>query len=198
MESSARTAIADFVSDGGTLIINADASSHYIYLLNSTFGYWLSSGSWGSPYNLNTTDAAGTVFAAGPASLPYNNGTYDLSTASLPAGALSIYEDASNTAVAQIAYGDGTIIILCWDWYDAAPTGSLDGGWLEVLYWAMATNYFHQTDATERGWWNETGFHESINNNTWTGFDSFSILIMFNSYFIFDLSGIAGDMRGRG
>ena len=197
LDASARTAIANFVSKGGTLIIHADGfiSNNFMTLLNSTFGYSLSSGNLTGPYNLNTTDSAGTLFATGPASLPLNSGTYDLSTASLPAGALSIYDDGSSTAVAMIPYDDGMIIILCWDWYDAVPTGSQDGGWLEVLYRAMFANYYRQTDATERGWWDETGEHESVNDNTWTGFEG-GTAYMYNSYFIFDLSGITGDKTG--
>lgn len=195
LDAGARTAIANFVSSGGTLIIHTDAaiSNNCITLLNSTFGYSLSSGAWTGPYNLNTTDAAGTVFATGPVSLPLNNGTWDLSTASLPLGTLSIYDDGSSTAVAMIPYDDGMIIIICWDWYDAVPTGSQDGGWLEVLYRAMFANYYRQTDATERGWWSEAGDHSSSNDNTFTGFDGSYVL---NSYFIFDLSGITGNKTG--
>jgi len=84
------------------------------------------------------------------------------------------------------------IIILCWDWFDAEPTGVNDGGWLEVLYRTTFTDYLY-VDATERGWWDETGDHTSSNDNTYTGFDGIEVL---NSYFIFDLSGITGDMTG--
>ncbi|HKQ50422.1 MAG TPA: S8 family serine peptidase [Phycisphaerae bacterium] len=44
-------------------------------------------------------------------------------------------------------------------------------------------------DAVQRGWWMNDGFHDSTNNNTFTGQDGGGADI-FNSYFSFDLSGV--------
>lgn len=43
-------------------------------------------------------------------------------------------------------------------------------------------------DHIHRGWWNNAGTHDSTNDNTLTG----DIGNIYNSYFIFDLSGITG------
>lgn len=48
-------------------------------------------------------------------------------------------------------------------------------------------------EALDRGWWNSLGDHESTNDNTFTGsLDSNS----YNSYFTFDLRGLAQNVQG--
>jgi hypothetical protein len=197
LDTAARTAIADFVSAGGTLMIHADfaISPYYINLLNSTFGFSLEDNNTAGPYDLNTADAAGTVFADGPSTLPENNATGSVTT--LPAGTKVIYDDQTtgDSALTLIPYGDGSIVIFGWDWNDAVPTGSSDGGWLEVLYRAMFANYYRQTGAADRGYWDEAGDQPSSNDVTVAGYNS-ATNYMYNSYFIFDLSGITGDKTG--
>jgi len=199
LDAAARTDIADFVSAGGTLIIHADFAifPNYINLLNSTFGFSLEDINTAGPYDLNTADAFGTIFADGPSTLPQNNLTGSVLTSTLPAGAKVIYDDQTtgDSALTLIPYGDGSIVIFGWDWNDAAPTGSSDGGWLDVLYRAMFANYYLQTDETDRGWWDETGYHTSFSIATVVGYYS-STQYMYNSYFVFDLSGITGDKTG--
>jgi hypothetical protein len=199
LDAAALTAIADFVSAGGTLIIHADFAilANYINLLNSTFGFLLDDFNTAGPYDLNTADATGTIFADGPSTLPQNNLTGSVLTSTLPAGAKVIYDDQTtgDSALTLIPYGDGSIVIFGWDWNDAVPTGSTDGGWLEVLYRAMFTNYYLQADATERGYWDEAGDHSSAIDVTVAGYNS-ATTYMYNSYFIFDLSGITGDKTG--
>ena len=63
--------------------------------------------------------------------MPCNNGTSTLT--GLPAGALDIYDYAGASAVSLIPLGSGTIVFLGFDWYNAAPIGTQDGGWLNVL-----------------------------------------------------------------
>lgn len=41
-------------------------------------------------------------------------------------------------AVADIPFGAGQIVYLGWDWYDGAPDGSQDNGWLKVLKSAIS------------------------------------------------------------
>lgn len=127
LDVAAKAAIQNFVANGGGLIISAD----YAGFLNGVFGFGLSYGS-SSTASL-TPAAAGTAFAGGPASLPPHSQTIEFNTATLPAGSATIYSDGAGSTVALIPYGAGTIVSLGWDWFDAAPLGSQNGGWLTVL-----------------------------------------------------------------
>jgi hypothetical protein len=84
-----------------------------------------------------TAEAATTPFASGPATLPLNLNAVDtVLAASLPGPPTSkvIYADSNgNAVVALITYGVGSIVILGWDWFNAVPVGTQDGGWLEVF-----------------------------------------------------------------
>jgi hypothetical protein len=140
IDAAARTALADFVSSGGIFIGFGSNEDRYISLVNAVFGFSLSSGSYGDPYSLNAIDAAGTSFEGGPASLPYNNDTTDIDDASLPPSTKIIYNSGSDVGVFMAPFGSGWVIFIGWDWFDAAPTGSLDNGWLSVLNAAVTVN----------------------------------------------------------
>ena len=72
-----------------------------------------------------TETAAGTRFEGGPADLAENDATSGLELDSLPAEALPIYANELGYApVVTLPYGDGEIVFLGWDWYDASPIGS--------------------------------------------------------------------------
>lgn len=139
-DSAAQDVIRGFVASGGTLIMHGDRDSGDEDFLNTVFGLALAGGvNTTSGTAVGTGDRAGTTFADDQASLPNNNGTYTVQTSSLPTGALSLYEFSGNTAVAALGYGTGQIVLLAYDWFDAAPTGSADGGWLDVLDSAIST-----------------------------------------------------------
>jgi hypothetical protein len=129
MQPAARTALRDFVAAGGGLVIHGSSGTS-VALLNSVFSFGLIDGAAGTT---KTAAAVGTAFDGDPITLPQNNATFGVSTTSLPAGALSIYASGSGTSVALIGHGSGQIAYLGYDWYDAAPIGSQDGGWLQVL-----------------------------------------------------------------
>jgi hypothetical protein len=136
LDAAARTAIASYVQGGGVLWVFGSSATEAFNLLNATFGYSLAWGANSSPYPLNNSDAVGTSFEGGPIDLPYNNDTTGIVTSSLPLGSRVIYEANSGPAdsiVTLIPEGSGWIVFFGYDWYDAAPTGSQDGGWLEVL-----------------------------------------------------------------
>ena len=135
LDSAARTAIADFVSAGGRLIIFFDLSTYYLQLLNATFGYSISDTSSSGPYSYASTAASGTPFVSGaPASLPDHSATDPVQTATLLTGSSAIYTTTDGDSVLTfISRGSGSIVIVGWDWYDAQPTGSKDDGWLTVL-----------------------------------------------------------------
>ena len=136
LDAAARTAIASYVQGGGVLFVFGSSDTYAYNLLNATFGYSIASGSESSPYPLNNSDAVGTPFEGGPVTLPYNDDTTAIVSSSLPGGSLVIYEANTGPAdsiVTLIPEGNGWIVFFGYDWYDAAPTGNYDGGWLEVL-----------------------------------------------------------------
>jgi uncharacterized repeat protein (TIGR01451 family) len=125
---AARAVIADFVNQGGGLIEFYYGSD----FLNPVFGFSLSDS--GGDSSSITAAAMGTAFQGGPATLPSNNATWGLDSSTFPPGGLTIYSSGGNNAeVAWLPYGAGQIVYLGWDWFDAAPPGNQDGGWLEVL-----------------------------------------------------------------
>jgi hypothetical protein len=130
------TAIQNFVNGGGTLIVADDYSN--TFFLNAVFGYSIVRDGTGA-VSTKTAAATGTVFAGGPATLPNNDATDGGSvTASLPAGAVCAYAAGTQCMVYQITRGAGKIYYFAWDFYDAAPNGTQDGGWLAVLRPAAA------------------------------------------------------------
>jgi len=129
LDAAAVTAIQSFVSGGGILIVGEDYQS--ILFINSVFGYSITFG--GGAASTQTLAAASTVFASGPVSLTDNNATGGYDTASLPAGGLCAYANGTTCMVFQINQGSGRIIQLGYDYFDAVPNGTQDGGWNAVL-----------------------------------------------------------------
>jgi hypothetical protein len=127
--------IASFVSRGGTLIVFAPRSGDPLAILNEAFEFGMTAAQTTTPPISLTAEASGTPFEGGPATLPMNLSSVDAVLASsLPGGSRIIYADADgNGVVTQILYQGGNILILGWDWFDAAPLGAQDGGWLPVL-----------------------------------------------------------------
>ncbi len=128
LSPQARTVITNFVSQGGGLIEFYQGPE----FLNLVFGFSL--GSQGASLSRITAAATGTAFTNGPAWLPANNATDSLDSSTFPAGGQAIYSSGGiNAEVAWLPFGNGQIVYLGWDWYDAAPPGAQDNGWLEVL-----------------------------------------------------------------
>lgn len=132
LDAAARDAIKSFVQAGGGLIVSAD----YQNTLNEIFGFSLVGAFGGNSFI--TGAAAGTAFAGGPAFLPSPSATFGFALGSLPVGALSIYDNGNNSMVTLMNFGAGEIVQLAWDWFDAAPLGGMDEGWLDVLDRAVA------------------------------------------------------------
>lgn len=135
-DATAEAVIRDFVSAGGTLVVSLP-STNSINSLNDIFGFGLVQS--GAGVSSLTAQANGTTFEGGPASLTDANATRSLETSSLPAGSLSIYASGADTMVATMPFGNGQIVVLGYDWYNAAPLGSQTGGWLTVLDRAIST-----------------------------------------------------------
>lgn len=140
LSPESRSRIVSFVENGGTLLVFAtnfgtDTGRH-INFLNTLFGYSTLRTDVAGPYELSSSEAAGTPFAFGPPSIPAPSATRAIDETTLPAEALVIYEAPTegDAAVSLIPRGDGEIVVIGWDWFEAPPNGSADdGGWLEVL-----------------------------------------------------------------
>jgi hypothetical protein len=121
--------IADFVSQGGTVIF---FDPYDTALVNNIFGFSIDISEAIEPITLDASAAAGSPFAGGPATIPANDATDSVN--SLPSWARALYvDDDGEATVALIPYGLGNVVLLGWDWYDALPVGTQDGGWLDVL-----------------------------------------------------------------
>jgi hypothetical protein len=143
LDQEAAFTISLFVNNGGTLMMFDPGDGDPLAVLNKAFpGFQLTSAGGAVGTIAKAPGAVGTPFENGPATLPINlNATDTILTSSLPASGLSfpassrvIYaDDNGNAVVAMITVGGGHIVVFGWDWFDAAPVGSQDGGWLSVL-----------------------------------------------------------------
>lgn len=135
-----RTALQGFVAGGGTLIVQSGfTTARAAGLINALLGSSVSeqSESDGTVFQ-RTGAAAGTPFGDDPSTLAALNGSSVLLTASLPGGAVGIYTNGTRSVVAVLPQGSGRIVFLGWDWYNAAPVGTQNGGWLTVLQSAVS------------------------------------------------------------
>ncbi len=130
----ARTALSNFVSSGGSLIVHGSGTSGG-RLLNAVLNLSVVE-NWPSgnyPTFTRSAAVAGTEFGDDPATLPNNSACSTLLSSSLPTTARSLYTSNDQAVVMLLEWGNGRVIYLGWDWFDAAPTGSQDNGWLTVL-----------------------------------------------------------------
>jgi hypothetical protein len=133
LTSGARSAIESFVDNGGTLIMFNPNNGGLPELLNAVFGFSLNSENADEPISL--TEAGSILFPGESSTIPSFSATNSLDTSTLPPYSVTIYAgDGSNqSVVTMIPYGSGQIYVMGWDWYSAAPVGSQDGGWLNLL-----------------------------------------------------------------
>ena len=82
-----------------------------------------------------TPAAASTHFAAGPETITVLPSTGLLPLSALPPGAVSVYDDGTNAAVAIIPFGSGKIVFLGWDWTKSNPpfADGQNGGWFPAV-----------------------------------------------------------------
>lgn len=143
LSEDAALTIALFVNNGGTLLMFDPGDGDPLAVVNKAFpGFELTSAGPAVGTISKAPGAGGTVFENGPATLTVNlNATDTILASSLPTGGTGftatssiIYaDDNGNAVVAMITVGGGHVVVLGWDWFDAAPVGTQDGGWLSVL-----------------------------------------------------------------
>jgi hypothetical protein len=129
-----RAALSNFVSQGGLMIVLGHGPNAGTFI-NTVFGLTVveSSQSAGGTVYTRTAVASGTQFADDPPTITGNNGQITLGLSSLPTGSLGLYTNGTQGAVVEMLLGNGKVIYLGWDWYNAAPVGTNNGGWLTVL-----------------------------------------------------------------
>lgn len=143
LSNEAALTIGLFVNNGGTLLVFDPGVGDPLAVLNKAFpSFQLTSAGPAVGTISKTPGAADTPFASGPATLPMNLNSVDTvlpaslipANAPFPVTARIIYSDsAGNAVISQIGVGGGTVVIFGWDWFDAAPVGTQDGGWLGLL-----------------------------------------------------------------
>jgi hypothetical protein len=133
LTSGAKNKINNFVSSGGNLLMFSPGNGDLVPFLNDVFSFSITDGGASAPISL-TVDGSG-LFPSESATIPNLSDTNSLDTTSLPVNSVTIYEGngADESVVTMIPYGSGKIYVLGWDWYDAAPIGPEDGGWLHLL-----------------------------------------------------------------
>ena len=122
--------ISNYIFTGGRIYVFYK-SGGIISLINSLFDWSISPVSCNSP--INKSDLS-TTFTTLPGSLVNANATTSLNATSLPTTNQVIYSDSlGNPVVCTLPHGLGEVVFMGWDWFNAAPTGSQDGGWNQVL-----------------------------------------------------------------
>ena len=129
----------NWVAGGGGLVIHSsnEAKTKVADLFDVVFGLRGIGGVNGIGVTTTKRAAAqGTLFASGPATLAGNESTGAIPPATLPPGALSIYDDGTNASVVIIPFGAGKIVFLGWDWTKSDPPFTGDGqigGWYPLV-----------------------------------------------------------------
>lgn len=141
LSSGARTVIENFVSNGGTLIMFEPTSGDVVDIMSEIFGQAIDWRALDPPFTL--TDEGACVIPGLPSTLNDNSyvGNLDSNPSLLLPGSISLYsgvdpasyDEYDPTVAVKMPYGDGKIFVLGWDWYDAQPLGSQDGGWNALL-----------------------------------------------------------------
>lgn len=131
-----KTAINNFVSNGGTFVVFSDANGTMEGFLNDVFAFSVEPAGGegvGSPISITAEGTA--LLPAAAVTLANNDATSALNATTCPEGSVIVYEggNPNEAVVTMIPYVDGKIYVLGWDWYDAQPIGVQDGGWNDLF-----------------------------------------------------------------
>jgi hypothetical protein len=135
LTSGAKNKINNFVSSGGKLLMFSPGNGDVVPFLNDVFSFSITGGEGGASEPISLTVDGSVLFPSESATIPNLSDTNSLDTTSLPVNSVTIYEGdgANQSVVTMIPYGSGKIYVLGWDWFNAAPIGPEDGGWLHLL-----------------------------------------------------------------
>jgi hypothetical protein len=148
MSAAQRQSVVDFVDRGGTLVTVITNTGFINHLFGTDMRFVAAASS-----PVVTLDARGTSFEGGPGTLQLNGGfNSGLQPATVPFQFLAVYfappvtspnssEFTSYVTVIRprnLTFNPkGQIIVLGWNWLNAAPVGNTDGGWNDVLHRAI-------------------------------------------------------------
>lgn len=132
LSNQPREYLRDFVKKGGKLIVFWPYDNTRL-LLNTIFNFSMTDTGCDEPISL-TADGS-SLFDGLNSTIPFNDTVATLNKDNLPSGSKTIYLGASDyqSVVTKIPYSSGSIYALGWDWDNAAPQGSQDGGWNLLL-----------------------------------------------------------------
>ncbi|WP_343805532.1 DUF4347 domain-containing protein, partial [Marinobacterium maritimum] len=122
LPASAANAINNWVDAGGVIMMTGTAGTEDVEFLNRVFGWDLTSQTADS-WSLNASNAAGTPFEGGPASLDSPSAT-DAIGAGTVDGFKAIYGTDTNATVAEIGFGAGRVLFLGYDFFDSGISGT--------------------------------------------------------------------------
>ncbi len=132
LSAAAIDVIRNFASAGGGVLVMGAGAGKDAAFFNAVYGFSLTEGI-GAASALNNAAATGTAFASGIANLSNNDTIYAIQTASLPLAGKGIYQNGGDTTVALMNYNGGQIVYMGWDWFNAVPMSTQNGGWVSVL-----------------------------------------------------------------
>jgi Ca2+-binding RTX toxin-like protein len=148
--------IRSFVTHGGSIISVGNREGGNLRFLNFAFN-WGIDFQYYDPTNWvirrDEAAVAGTGFADGPTTLRTNTDTFMFSE-NYPPGTRFIYRySQGQPLVTRTTVGSGLVTQLAWDWTNAAPLGTQDGGWNDVLRRAVrdAIEYAPPSSTTAGG-----------------------------------------------
>jgi Ca2+-binding RTX toxin-like protein len=136
LDAAEIAAIIGFVAEGGTLVLHGDDGGFSLALANLLFGIDLEDRpdfDLDDQIEQNGEHVAGNTFSDDPGTVPGNDATNSVDLDSLPTHALSFYQLEGRSAAFGFGSGLGQVIFLGYDWYNAAPDGEQDNGWLDLL-----------------------------------------------------------------
>ena len=137
MDAPSKTALTDFVKTGGRLIVMQDGFTQNVNLINSLFGFSLQQQGAIGPGVL--TSSVPFMISGAPTLLPNLNATQSIAPWTLPPSAIQLYGMATQSVATYIPVGEGSILILGYDWYNAKPMGTqASESWLALLRAAIS------------------------------------------------------------
>lgn len=138
--------IDTFVRDGGVLMSTCASYDPYktMDLVNGLFGWRMNARDMYLAVPVQKqplSNALAAAFSSAAASLEVFYATISIDKATLPSGAIPVYRVAggsyrgaeNNPIVLAIPHGKGFVVQTAWNFHDAKPSGSQDGGWLSVV-----------------------------------------------------------------
>jgi hypothetical protein len=132
LPNDSKTQIAQWVNAGGVMVMTATYGNYDVNFLNTIFGWDLGHVASSGPWDRNNTNTSGTPFAntqngvASPSQLTWLSATDAISKGTV-ANFKAMWGTDSNSTVAVIRYGNGTVIFMGFDFYNTGLSGDSSG-----------------------------------------------------------------------